>query len=214
MSPRRVSNVLGSINQAVLYRLRELSSDASGGIAPPQVSGHRVHAGQKKSELGLWTPAHPIHRRGRGPEPSPTPIPPCFVTHAHWFPAEGRRNATRFLTGGSVAGAGFNERYTNHTSTEVHSSKASQAARRTRRRAAPDTEDTCADRRQRTGGPRGLNRRRRSRVTRPHGGGGGRRTARLCAPGARKEPSPQCTDRYDICPRSSLETVRRIEVDC
>ena len=107
MSPRRVSNVLGSINQAVLYRLRELSSDASGGIAPPQVSGHRVHAGQKKSELGLWTPAHPIHRRGRGPEPSPTPIPPCFVTHAHWFPAEGRRNATRFLTGGSVAGAGF-----------------------------------------------------------------------------------------------------------
>ena len=114
MSPRRVSNVLGSINQAVLYRLRELSSDASGGIAPPQVSGHRVHAGQKKSELGLWTPAHPIHRRGRGPEPSPTPIPHCFVTHAHWFPAEGRRNATRFLTGGSVAGAGFNERYTNH----------------------------------------------------------------------------------------------------
>ena len=106
MSPRRVSNVLGSINQAVLYRLRELSSDASGGIAPPQVSGHRVHAGQKKSELGLWTPAHPIHRRGRGPEPSPTPIPPCFVTHAHWFPAEGRRNATRFLTGGSVAGGG------------------------------------------------------------------------------------------------------------
>ena len=106
MSPRRVSNVLGSINQAVLYRLRELSSDASGGIAPPQVSGHRVHAGQKKSELGLWTPAHPIHRRGRGPEPSPTPIPHCFVTHAHWFPAEGRRNATRFLTGGSVAGGG------------------------------------------------------------------------------------------------------------
>ena len=201
MSPRRVSNVLGSINQAVLYRLRELSSDASGGIAPPQVSGHRVHAGQKKSELGLWTPAHPIHRRGRGPEPSPTPIPHCFVTHAHWFPAEGRRNATRFLTGGSVAGGGAPGFKALQTTT-IHSSKASQAARRTRRRAAPDTEDTCADRRQRTGGPRGLNRRRRSRVTRPHGGGGGRRTARLCAPGARKEPSPQCTDRYDICPRN------------
>ena len=121
MSPRRVSNVLGSINQAVLYRLRELSSDASGGIAPPQVSGHRVHAGQKKSELGLWTPAHPIHRRGRGPEPSPTPIPHCFVTHAHWFPAEGRRNATRFLTGGSVAGGGApGFKAYNETTTAIH----------------------------------------------------------------------------------------------
>ena len=135
MSPRRVSNVLGSINQAVLYRLRELSSDASGGIAPPQVSGHRVHAGQKKSELGLWTPAHPIHRRGRGPEPSPTPIPHCFVTHAHWFPAEGRRNATRFLTGGSVAGGGAPVLKRYKPRAPIHSSK--EVRKRRKRPDAP-----------------------------------------------------------------------------
>ena len=210
MSPRRVSNVLGSINQAVLYRLRELSSDASGGIAPPQVSGHRVHAGQKKSELGLWTPAHPIHRRGRGPEPSPTPIPHCFVTHAHWFPAEGRRNATRFLTGGSVAGGGApGFKAYNETTTAIHTVRkkfesvasgpthpaACGSGYRGHMRRPPSAHG-------RSPRAEALNRRRRSRVTRPHGGGGGRRTARLCAPGARKEPSPQCTDRYDICPRN------------